>query len=137
MTGSPRFVHSRPLLKSLLWLSGQYRINLTYQLLRSCRQPSYLLSLLTPVRNPIQLRSSGSDLLFIPRVNTNIGTMAVFVAASTLWNMFPSSVRSVENITKFRRHLKRTFRTLPIHHSSLVYQQRRLFTNLCQIRWNF
>ena len=128
MTGSPRFVHSRPLLKSLLWLSGQYRI----KLLRSCRQPSYLLSLLTPVRNPIQLRSS--DLLFIPRVNTNIGTMAVFVAASTLWNMFPSSVRSVENITKFRRHLKRTFRSLPIHHSSLVYQQRRLFTNLCQIR---
>ncbi|WP_240991771.1 hypothetical protein, partial [endosymbiont of Tevnia jerichonana] len=28
------------------------------------------------------------------------------VGAPTLWNMLPSSVKSVENIIKFRRHLK-------------------------------
>jgi len=28
------------------------------------------------------------------------------VGAPTLWNMLPSSVKSVENIAKFRRHLK-------------------------------
>ena len=61
---------------------------------------------LTPIRKPIQLRSSTSDLLFVPKVNTNMGTRAFAVGAPTLWNMLPSSVKSVENIAKFRRHLK-------------------------------
>ena len=39
-------------------------------------------------------------------MNINIGTRAfsVHVAAPTLWNMLPSSIRFVENIAKFRRH---------------------------------
>ena len=57
----------------------------------SCRQLLYLQSLLTPVRKPVQLRPSSSDLLFIPKVNTSIGT-SVF-AGGTLWNMLPSSVK--------------------------------------------
>ena len=69
-------------------------------------RPSYLHTLLTPIRKPIQLRSSTSDLLFVPKVNTNMGTRAFAVGAPTLWNMLPSSVKSVENIAKFRRHLK-------------------------------
>ena len=52
------------------------------------------------------LQSSTSDLLFVPKVNTNMGTRAFAVGAPTLWNMLPSSVKSVENIAKFRRHLK-------------------------------
>ena len=35
--------------------------------------------------------------MFAPRVNTNIGTRTFSVAAPTLWNMLPSSIRSVEN----------------------------------------
>ena len=35
-----------------------------------------------------------------------MGTRAFAVGAPTLWNMLPSSVKSVENIAKFRRHLK-------------------------------
>ena len=77
----------------------------TYQALSS-KQPSYLHTLLTPIRKPIQLRSSTSDLLFVPKVNTNMGTRAFAVGAPTLWNMLHSSVKSVENIAKFRRHLK-------------------------------
>ena len=77
---------------------------ITYQALSS-KQPSYLHTLLTPIRKHIQLRSSTSDLLFVPKVNTNMGTRAFAVGAPTLWNMFPSSVKS-ENIAKFRRHLK-------------------------------
>jgi hypothetical protein len=46
-----------------------------------------------------------------PKVNTNIGNRDFSVAARTLWN-----ARSVENIAKFRRHLKCT--TEPIHHNS-------------------
>ena len=110
VTRSPRFTPSKPLLKSLHWLPVQYRImfkmcTITYQALSS-KQPSYLHTLLTPIRKPIQLRSSTSDLLFVPKVNTNMGTRAFAVGAPTLWNMLPSSVKSVENIAKFRRHLK-------------------------------
>ena len=110
MTRSPRFTPSKPLLKSLHWLPVQYRImfkmcTISYQALYS-KQPSYLHTLLTPIRKPIQLRSSTSDLLFVPKVNTNMGTRAFAVGAPTLWNMLPSSVKSVENIAKFRRHLK-------------------------------
>ena len=110
VTRSPRFTPSKPLLKSLHWLPVQYRImfkmcTITYQALSS-KQPSYLHTLLTPIRKPIQLRSSTSDLLFVPKVNTNMGTRAFAVGAPTLWNMLPSSVKSVENIAKFRRRLK-------------------------------
>ena len=110
VTRSPRFTPSKPLLKSLHWLPVQYRImfkmcTITYLALSS-KQPSYLHTLLTPIRKPIQLRSSTSDLLFVPKVNTNMGTRAFAVGAPTLWNMLPSSVKSVENIAKFRRHLK-------------------------------
>ena len=110
VTRSPRFTPSKPLLKSLHWLPVQYRImfkmcTITYQALSS-KQPSCLHTLLTPISKPIQLRSSTSDLLFVPKVNTNMGTRAFAVGAPTLWNMLPSSVKSVENIAKFRRHLK-------------------------------
>jgi len=38
--------------------------------------------------------------------------MTFSVAASALWNMFPSVVRSTENIAKFRHHLKAYFYNL-------------------------
>ena len=65
--------------------------SITYQALSS-KQPSYLHTLLTPIRKPIQLRSSTSDLLFVPKVNTNMGTRAFAVGAPTLWNMLPSEI---------------------------------------------
>ena len=47
-----------------------------------------------PVRKPIQLRSSSSDLLSVRRIDTNI--WANFRSCTTLWKMIPFSVRSVE-----------------------------------------
>ena len=38
---------------------------------------------------------------FVPKIHANIGTRTFSVAASTRWNILPSSVRSVENIAKF------------------------------------
>ena len=109
MTGSPRFTHSMPLLNSLPWFPGRHRIifkicTITYQAL-SCKQPSYLHSLLTHVRKPFQLRSSSSNLLFDPEVNTPNRTSAFAVGAPSLWSTLPSSIKSVENIAKCRRHL--------------------------------
>ena len=82
VTRSPCFSHSVPLLKSLHWLPVQYRIifkicTITYEVLSS-KQPAYLNSLLTPARQPRQLQSSNSDLLFVPSVKTNVRTRAFF-----------------------------------------------------------
>ena len=110
VTRSPRFSRSVPLQKSLHWLPVRYRIifkicTITYQAL-STKQPAYLHSMLTPARQPRQLRSSGSGLLSAPRVKTNAGTRAFSVAAPTLWNSLPDSVKSARNIASFRRNLK-------------------------------
>ena len=83
---SPHFAHSLPLLKSLYWLPVRYRIifkicTITYQTLSS-QQPAYIHSLLTPARQPRQLRSS--NLLLVSSVKTNVGTRAFSVAAPTL-----------------------------------------------------
>ena len=98
VTRSPRFSHSAPLLKSLHWLLVQHHIifkvcTIIYQALSS-KQPAYLHSLLTSARRHRQLRSSNSNLLFIPSVKTNIGTKTFSVAAPTLWNSLPVSVKS-------------------------------------------
>ena len=63
------------------------------------------MSLFTPGRKSIQLRSSSSDFV-VPKVYTNFGTNYFSAAAPTLYNMLHSSVRSVENIVKFCHNLK-------------------------------
>ena len=110
VTRSPRFSRSVPLIKSLHWLPVRYRnifkfCTITYQALSS-KQPAYLHSMLTQARQPRQLRSSYSDLLSVPRVNTTAGTRAFSVATPTLWNSLTDRVKSAGNIISFRRHLK-------------------------------
>ena len=72
---SPCFSCSVPLLISLHWLV-RCRItfmicSINYQALSS-KQPSYLLLMLTPVRQHIQLRLSSPNLLTVPRVKTRL-----------------------------------------------------------------
>ena len=67
---------------------------------------AYLNSMLTPTRNSRQLRSTSRNPLYIPRVKTKAGTRAFSVAAPTVWNSLPASVKSQGNIVSFRRHLK-------------------------------
>ena len=43
---------------------------------------------------------------FVSRVETTVGTRVFAVAAPTLWNSLPVSVRSVGNIATFCLHLK-------------------------------
>ena len=110
VTRSPLFSRSVPLLKSLHWLPVHYRIifkiyTIAYQALSST-QSAYLNSMLTPARNSTQLRSTSSNPLYIPRVKTNAGTRAFSVAAPTVWNSLPASVKSEGNIVSFRRRLK-------------------------------
>ena len=64
----------------------------------ACTCVSYLHVLLTPIRKPIQHRSSGSVSHFTPTVNTNMGNMCFFCDCITRWNrglcFLRSSVRS-------------------------------------------
>ena len=110
VTQSPRFSHSLPLHKSLYWLPVCYCIifkifTVTYKACSS-KQPAYLQSLLTPSRQPRQLRSSNSNLFFVLSVTTNIGTKVYSVAVLTLWNSLPVSCKSTGNIATFRCKLK-------------------------------
>ena len=45
----------------------------------ACKCVSYLHSLVTPIRKPMQHRSSGSVLHFTPTVNTNTGSRCFFL----------------------------------------------------------
>ena len=110
VTRSPRFSRSVPLLKSLHWLHVHYRIifkmyTIAYQAL-SFTQPAYLNSMLTPARNSRHLRSTSSNPLYIPRVKTKAGTRGFSIAAPTVWNSLPASVKSEGSIVSFRRRLK-------------------------------
>jgi len=52
----------------------------------------------------VALRSSGSNLLFVPRVRTRFGSRSFSaVAAPIIWNSLPLDIR---NISCFRRQLK-------------------------------
>ena len=68
----------------------------------SSTQPAYLNAMPTPVRNSRQLRSTSSNPLYILRVKTK----AFLVAAPTVWNSLPASVKSEGNIVSFSRRLK-------------------------------
>ena len=103
MTRYPCITRSVQLLKSLHWLPARYRIifnvcSITYQVLLSCKQPSYLHSFRTPVRKAIQLRTSSSDLLFVPIIETMAFSIAVhmlfgicFFVVLDLLKMLPNS----------------------------------------------
>ena len=110
VTRSPRFPRSVPLLKSLHWIPVHYRImfkicTIAYQALSST-QPAYINLTLTPARNSRQPRSTSSNPLYIPRVKMKPRTLAFLVAALTVWNSLPASVKPEGNIVSFRRRIK-------------------------------
>jgi len=80
------FTRSMPLLSSLHLPPVRNRIILQICTITSQafsrKQPSYFHSLLTPVRKPVQLRSSSYNLLFVPKVNTIIETRAFAVSCA-------------------------------------------------------
>jgi len=106
----PRGTRSSGILQDLHWLPIDQRIEfklatLTYNILNSS-QPAYLRSLLnyhTPTRS---LRSANTNLLSVPRVRTTFASRGFSIAAPTVWNSLPSSIRSSTSADTFRRLLK-------------------------------
>ena len=50
--------------------------------------------------------SVARQLTFVPTVSASTGTRASAVVVPNLWKMLLTSVKSVDNIAKFRRHFK-------------------------------
>ena len=98
---APRFSPSLPLLKQLHWLPVIYQINFKLSTLTlSTQQPPYLASLLHLSNIPVQLRSSISQELFIPKTKLNLGKRAFYVAA-LVWNEIPITFKTSETTATF------------------------------------
>ena len=94
----------------LHWLPVVYRIifklaTLTYRTLYT-QQPTYLVNLLHFSDISGTLRSSVSKKHLVPKTKLNIGKRAISVAAPTIWNQLPITVKSSESIGTFRKKLK-------------------------------
>ena len=68
--------------------------------------PSYLSERLHPYVPSRTLRSSSFANLHIPRTNLHFGSRSFHIAAPTVWNSLPSTLRSSQTLNTFRKHLK-------------------------------
>jgi hypothetical protein len=101
---------TKEILRTLHWLPIKWRIDfkiatLTYKIKQS-GAPSYLTSAINSYAPSRVLRSAELDLLVTPRCRTVLGSKSFSVAAPTIWNSIPLSIRQAPSITSFKRHLK-------------------------------
>ena len=104
--------HITPVLRQLHWLPIQQRIHFkillnTYKALHNLA-PSYLTDLLLRHSPTRRLRSADHNLL-TPITKTKyrtVGDRAFAIAAPTLWNSLPLSIRNSDSLTSFKSQLK-------------------------------
>jgi len=106
----PRGTHSFDILQDLHWLPIDQRIEfklatLTYNILNSS-QPAYLRSVLNCHTLTRSLHSANTNLLSVPRVCTTFASRGFSIAAPTVRNSLPFSIRSSTSADTFRRLLK-------------------------------
>ena len=110
LTKTKKFDHITPILKSLHWLPVGQRIDfkimlLTYKSLHGLG-PKYLTDML-PLHQPSRpLRSSETNLLIIPRVNTKHGKAGFSYYATNSWNKLPEDLRLAPTLSTFKTRLK-------------------------------
>ena len=109
-----KYDHVTPILINLHWLPVRYRINfkillLTFKALYGMA-PSYIIDLINVKTNTrYSLRSSEGILLKHPsgrRMKKSFGDRFFSVAAPTLWNALPASLRNIKCISTFKSNLK-------------------------------
>ena len=107
---TPKRQHITPVLRSLHWLPIQQRVKYKVILLvfkaRNGLAPLYLQELLRDRENARTLRSSGKNLLDIPKTRTRAGDRAFSTAGPTLWNALPDHMRSLTCLETFKKSLK-------------------------------
>ena len=120
VTHTSRSSHITPVLKSLHWLSVQYRINFKLCCITHCAlslgEPYYLNSLLYIILfklihrlNSHSLRSSFNPLT-LPFFNKKSNGFPSFAhSAPFFWNHLPKTIRSAPTYSSFRKSLKTYF----------------------------
>ena len=87
---------------SFTWLSVQARV--TYKIALLCFKcyklgvPTYLSSLLEQYRPTRSLRSSSRDILTVPRSRTKITSRRFSLAAPSVWNSLPATIRAASSV---------------------------------------
>ena len=108
----PRRASATSALHTLHWLPVKARIEykiacLCFHCLHSDSCPSYLSELLCPYKPSRTLRSQDASLLTVPRYSLNsFGKRSFSVLAPTLWNSLPASLRQIDSVFSFKKHLK-------------------------------
>jgi len=111
ITGTTKYEHIMPLLRSLHWLPIDARIKfkiclLTYKALHH-QAPVYIEDMIKPYIPSRSLRSVSQNLLVIPPSKTKTyGARAFSVAAPVLWNSLPLDLRQCPSLNAFKSHLK-------------------------------
>ena len=106
-------MHITPILINLHWLPVRYRINfkillLTFKAVYGMA-PSYIIDLIhTKINSRYLLLSNEGVLLKHPswKMKKSFGDRSFSVAAPTLWNALPVSLRSIKYISTFKSNLK-------------------------------
>ena len=111
LTSTGRRAHITPVLKSLHWLPVAYRFHfkilvLTFRALHG-QAPFYIVDLITPYSSARSLRSSGQNLLMVPRTCFKTrGDRSFKAVAPRLWNELPQDLRSLDSVDTFKKLLK-------------------------------
>ena len=110
LSGTRKYDHITPVLKSLHWLPVRCHIDfkvllLTHKTLHG-KAPEYISDMLV-FREARKSRSTGQNWLLVPRTKrVTFGDRAFSVYAPKLWNTLPLSIRSVDNIDTFKSQIK-------------------------------
>ena len=121
LTKTRRRAHISPVLKSLHWLPVSSRIDfkillLVYKSLHS-NAPIYISDMLVRYVPNRPLRSSGTELLTVPKVRTKRhGEAAFSFYAPNIWNALPEYLRKAETVETFKRKLKTHLFSLAYDH---------------------
>ena len=111
LTGTKKFDHITPVLKSLHWLPVEKRIDfkvllLVYRALHD-QAPEYMRDMLQERTNVRTLRSTVSSQLAVPRSRLKgFGDRAFSIAAPRLWNALPGFITDCKSVGAFKKGLK-------------------------------
>ena len=111
VTGTPRREHISPVLIQLHWLPVEYRVQYkvllyVYKALHGTA-PGYISDLVVKYQPTRALRSASKSLLIVPKTRTaTYGTRSFKVAAPTLWNNLPETMKDTDSEYLFIKHLK-------------------------------
>ena len=106
--GGTKRDHVTPFLRELGWLkiNKKYHYELavmTYNILKG-KVPSYLFHL-PYVSDMSTVPTRQQHQLHVPKTRTNTGARSMLVAAPTLWNSLPLSIRDAQSLSSFKKHL--------------------------------